>query len=513
MAKGKSNAAENLNDETPELEVVEGESSAMVSEDEINSLLEAMAQQNAEEEQSEETTEMTVEAEEPAEPEVTEPEITEPEPVEMEAAAEPAEGVTEEIPEPEVQPVAESGLQPLVESVDPAPSLTMEDVLRAASESTSMSVDEIKNLESPPEPEPEPELSAEFEENMEAEETGSAVSAKIVEQLEDHSEPEMESAGAHEKKTSKVKMPKVKASPTAIISKVPVKTLIAGVAFLAVSAGSAFMMTKLAVTSAGAAASQKHAKLEKSLDGIEAMVASHNEKLAKIEELGSVAATAGHATAAKHSDDKEHAKTEEHGDSHASPDAGAHDEHAKADDHTNADAHPEGKKATDEHGSEAKSHSEDSHSKMKDSHGQSASHGETKGHGEPKSASGSKGHAAKPTTEHHTIESHGAEGFHIPKNLQTTRHAEPWATKPHELHMASGKGKSSHKSASHGKASHGKSSHGKSSHGKASSHGKSSSSHGTSHSPKNHVAIAGHGSEKRGSNTVKVYLDGKEISH
>lgn len=165
MSKGNSNAAEELT-ASPELKLVEGES-AEVQPEEITALLDEMARQNAEQVAAEDDAATAQTGDAPAE--VSQAAAPETMVEDQSASSEPAkvaEGALAEEVQPSVSDTVEDQTTPDLASgesqADEAssdsavgPSFTMEDVMRAASESTSFTVDEIAQFESQPAEEPE----------------------------------------------------------------------------------------------------------------------------------------------------------------------------------------------------------------------------------------------------------------------------------------------------------------------------------------------------------------------
>lgn len=122
---GQHQSAAKTEDTTPDLEIVEGEGASVVETGEIEALLDEMAKQN-EEAASEEAASIEGSSED--------------EPEQVASLTEAEESVTDVEPQQVL-------VDPAPQELEAGPSFTMEDVLRAASESTSFSVDEIQNFE------------------------------------------------------------------------------------------------------------------------------------------------------------------------------------------------------------------------------------------------------------------------------------------------------------------------------------------------------------------------------
>lgn len=546
MAKQQSNAAENLQPEIediqidieaedsaessgPQLEVVEGD--ATVTNEEIQALLETMAEQNAVEEASAlEVPDTSISTDEgtPASDASGELEHAEVTDVQVDVEAE---------PEPELV----------------TKKVTMDDVLKAASAATSLSIDEIKNLEAP--------VVEAAPESVEAEvsplddvpfdapilETAPQASPQVavpVGPTADHTEAHAEvAASIPEKKAKSIAKPKLNVATL----KQALPKAFPYIASLA-AAGFVYGLTMSAISRVSATAATRDKKITDTLEGVETLVMGQGERLAKIDKYlvsgtgaGLIAKTDGHSenssqttghaesTSVSHDSGRVQGKdghggggdgSDGHsGDTHASAKAGSaghDDQHGKSaeshgkDEHAKAsNAHESHGKAGQDHGATKSTHGETSHgTPKKDAHTTPNSHGTDSSAKHPVASKhtdshGSAGDHGKVAQKHETqaqkdahLHASGSEGFKVAKAPAP----KAWHKEPHTIVTTD-----NHKVAS----SHKRSSHKSSGHKSAKRHG--TKAHGTGAKKSTHGTVA-HNKPQPKSGSIKVYLDDVHVS-
>lgn len=548
MAKQQSNAAENLQPEiediqidieaeesaessAPQLEVVEGD--ATVTNEEIQALLETMAEQNAVEDVSAiNESEPTISVDESGSNLDATGEFDQVEPTNVQVN-----------PEPE----AEAEPELVTKKV------TMDDVLKAASAATSLSIDEIKNLEAPVMEASSESLDAEVASLddvpfdapiLESIPQVSPETAGTVASTPNHAEVAAEpTSNGSEKKPKSIGKPKIGVSNL----KQALPKAFPYIASLA-AAGLVYGLTMSAITRVSAAATSRDKKITETLEGVETLVVGQGERLAKIDKYlvsgsgaGLIAKTDSHSENSSHtaghpqSPTDSHAKSDSHGkdghggggdgsdghsgDTHASAktgSAGHDDQHGKVAESHGKDEHAKASTAHDSHGDQGGDHSatKSTHSETsygtpkKDAHTSPNSHGTDSGAKHPVASKhtdshGSAGDHGKVPQKHETqaqkdahLHASGSEGFKVAKAPAP----KAWHKEPHTIVTTD-----NHKVAS----SHKRSSHKSSGHTVVKRHG--TKAHGSGAKKSTHGTVAQNKPQPK-SGTIKVYLDDVHVS-
>lgn len=557
MAKGKANGAENLEPTNSveeaglQLEVVDGaDDNSAVSQDEIEALLEAMAVQNAAD------SEVAEEAPEP-EPQPIEEQVAEvvDAPIELDVVSQDVEADVKpdlDNPQPEPLVIAETAIddtnpevmdqqdsqvqsevEPEIE-LNSAP-IGMDELLKAAADSTSLSVEQIKELESAPnieavEDEPDVE-SANLDDllataNATAEPSAGTSEPSISETVAAHpmwndvadgkpAELEEAATAPVAASKSKMKLPMPKLSFGSLKRTAPF--FLSGLIVCVVSMGASFALFS------GKRDQVKQAKLEKSVANLQGIVATQSDRLAKYDEHFERALLASSSTSAQghdqgHADEtvqNDHADSKGlgHGDAHgsAAESGQAPSDHADPSNGEHADSKSPGH-TKDIHKSGGQAHDEHSENPAKPAElgyegGKSEDHGGQSG---TKSHSSDNGEVKNPA--HPTADTHGAEGFAIPKAAK--KPVKRWSDGSHKIvttadHKAAAQG---HSTAKHAPAKHGPNSGATSSHSKSSNHslrrhssGKNIGKHRPTHRGAKHAPA-------KKSTGIVVYLDGKRVN-